>query len=115
MTPATPEQIAIAVVVAMLGALVVAVTGWIEARRGERHAVERAVAAEREERRASVRAGKIELATEAVRQAAMVVADQDMARHIAGWDGLRRACRMYDQTVEDLDADTGETVNPARM
>jgi len=113
MTPATPEQIAAAVVVAVLGALVVAVTGWIEARRGERHAVERALAAEREERRAAVRAGKIEVATEAVRQAAMIVADQEMARHLQGWDGLRRACRMYDQTIED--ADTGETVNPARM
>lgn len=113
MSPATPAQVVVALVVALVGALVVAVSGWMEARRGERHAVARAMLAEREERRAWARAARIEVATEAVKQAATVLAEQDMARHLDGWDGLRRACRSFDRVMSD--DETQETVNPVRM
>ena len=115
MDPTTLVAVAAATVASLLGSLIVSVAGWMEARRGERHAVERAILAERLMLRAENRAGKIAVATEAIRQAAGALAEHDMARHLGGWESLRRACRLHDRAVADLDEDTAETVNPARM
>ena len=47
MDPTTLVAVAAATVASLLGSLIVSVAGWMEARRGERHAVERAILAER--------------------------------------------------------------------
>ena len=74
----------------------------------------RALTAERVER-ASVAAAERRLArimgaVEYVREAAREVGQSPMARHVAGWGTLGRACRLLDEAIDDTEDDTAETV-----
>lgn len=118
MDPTTLVAVAAATVASLLGSLIVAVAGWMEARRGERHAINRALIAERSERAevavAERRLARIMGAVEFVRESAREVGQSPMARHVDGWGTLKRASRLLDEAMDDTEDDTAETVAGGR-